>query len=63
MHGGCVRLCVNCDVCFFVKKKRKKKERKKISFFVSLYELLETFRALMKHPRQTDYSGRSVHNM
>lgn len=55
MNTWWVCVCEVNGVCVFVKKKEKKKMFKKKThlFFTSLYKLLETFRALMKHPRQT----------
>lgn len=54
MVGVCVFVCVcvTGGVPVFV-------EKKNLTFvFVSLYKLLETFRALMKHPRQTIVADR-----
>lgn len=58
MHGGWVFLCVLLVVCvLLLKKKEQKLKKNRTFFFLSLYKLLETFRALMKHPRQTVMAG------
>lgn len=48
---------VTGGVCAFVKKKEQKLKKNRTFFFLSRYKLLETFRALMKHPRQTVMAG------